>query len=257
LSAASPGAHEVDVAVAAARAAAGYIRSHRPTATTPKRRNDIVTDVDLAAEQMILDQLRRAFPDDGFLSEEAGVSAGGSGRTWYVDPLDGTANFTAGLPHFAVAVTLVGGDQALLAVTCDVARDETFVATSDGSTTVNGRLAGPRPVDHIENALIALQVPEPAWRADSCLVEAVNASRGSRVSGSEALDFSWTAAGLLDAVLYRRTAAVWDWTGGELLVARAGGVIASLGAIDGLPLMVAGTADVIAEFEALRPWRPR
>jgi myo-inositol-1(or 4)-monophosphatase len=256
LTSAAPSTLEVDLAVAAARAAAACIRSHRPTTSSPKRRNDIVTDVDLAAEQIILDRLRQQFCEDTILAEEAGLIAGRSARTWCVDPLDGTANFAAGLPHYAVAVTLLDHDEAVLAVIHDVARDETFTATSDGPTTANGRFVVPRCVDHIEDALIALQLPEPDWRADSRFVEVVNASRGSRVSGSEALDFAWTASGLLDACLYRRTAAAWDWTGGELLVSRAGGVVACLGHISGIPLMVAGAAGAVAAFEALAPWHP-
>lgn len=248
--------HDLRVARAAAEQAAEFIRrASRDIQTTYKTRGDIVTNVDIAAERLIIERLRGAFPQDGVVSEEAGILPGQTGRTWCVDPLDGTANFANGVPHFAVAIALREGGSPLLAVTVDVAREETFVATSDSPTTRHDLAITLRPAGHIEDSLLALQLPEPAWRADSRMERAVHSSRGVRVSGSMALDFAWTAAGLLDVCLYRRRPSLWDWVGGELLVTQAGGEVACLGAIGEHPVMAVGAPAVVAALAALGPWR--
>lgn len=249
-------ARDLEVALAAAEAAAELIRgSGGEIETVYKARNDIVTNVDRAAERVILNYLLGAFPDDAVVSEEAGALEGGSGRTWYIDPLDGTANFAAGVPHFAVALALDAGEGPVLAVTVDVARGEVFTATRGATTTRSGSAVAPGPVDHLEDALLALQLPEPIWRADARLERAVNSARGVRVTGSMALDFAWTAAGLFDACLYRQKPSLWDWFGGEFLVTQAGGAVAPLGTIGEYPLMVAGRAGVVGALAALAPWQ--
>lgn len=248
--------HELEVAVAAARAAADLIRTRRPTQTRYKRPNDIVTDVDLAAERVIAEVLIAEYPADALLAEEGGPSPGQTDRLWCIDPLDGTANFAAGIPHFAVAVALVVNDRPVVAVTHDVTRNEVYTAIVDGGFKINGRDACPRSTGHVEDSLVALQLPEPTWRSNERLVDAVNQSRGVRVSGSMALDFAWTAAGLLDACLYRQSSSPWDWIGGELLVARAGGDVLSIGDLDGLPLMVAGSVGAVAALRSSLSRRP-
>jgi myo-inositol-1(or 4)-monophosphatase len=248
---------ELAAAEAATEAAAYIRRSSAATGLRHKTKTDIVTDVDVAAEDIILSRLGPLFPDDTFVSEEAGITRGDSGRTWFIDPLDGTANFASGLPHYAVAVSLAVDDHPVCAVTLDVVREELFRAVAGGATTCNGRTVGPRPVDDLADALVGVQLPEPAWRTDSHLEHAVNGARGVRVSGSTALDLAWTAAGLLDVCLYRRTPSTWDWIGGELLVSQAGGAIGSLGAASGRELMVAGESKLVAVLCSLAPWQPR
>ena len=93
--------------------------------------------MDQRAEGEILGRLRAAFPDDAILSEETGAAAGRSGRRWIVDPLDGTTNYTHGLPIFGVSIALEAEARVVLGVVYDPSRDELFVAERGGSATLN------------------------------------------------------------------------------------------------------------------------
>lgn len=193
--------------------------------TSKKVRQDVVTQADLESERMILGYLLQKWPDDGVLAEESGNSDSASSRVWCVDPLDGTANFAAGYPHWAVAIALLKDGAPILAVTFDPLRDEVFVA-SKGSELVTP--AGPsalRRVDQVEDALVADNRPYAHREPIHPLELLLRQSRGRRESGSMALDFAWLAAGRLDAVTYERSDRLWDFIGGELLVTEAGGVL--------------------------------
>ena len=89
---------------------------------------DLVTEADLAAEKAILDTIRENFPKDNILSEEAGGHRAVSGRTWLVDPLDGTTNFAHGFPFFAVSIALETQEGLVLGVVFDPVADEYFEA---------------------------------------------------------------------------------------------------------------------------------
>ena len=98
----------LNIAVKAARRAGSIINRaalEGAFEVRAKNRNDFVTQVDRAAEQAILDVLRRAYPDHAVLAEESGASEGArSDYRWIIDPLDGTTNFVRGIPHFAVSI---------------------------------------------------------------------------------------------------------------------------------------------------------
>src|SRR5579864_4819863 len=95
----------LDVAIETAREAGALLMDylHRPLHSTQKgRRADLVTDADHASELLIVDRLRTEFPESTIVGEEGGIRAGRAAERWYVDPLDGTTNFTHGYPMFCV-----------------------------------------------------------------------------------------------------------------------------------------------------------
>jgi len=183
---------------------------------------DVVTQADFEAERLILDLLAESWPEDGFLAEESGRSTGPGARVWCVDPLDGTANFAAGYPHWAVAIALLEGEEPVLAVTHDPLRAETFVAHGASLESPGGGL---RTVLRVEDALVADNRPYPHREPIHPLELLLRRTRGRRESGSMALDFAWLATGRLDAVAYERSDRLWDYIGGELLVGCAGGAV--------------------------------
>lgn len=200
----------------------GYFNRGDAEVHSKAKRQDIVTQADVEAEGLILMRLREDWPDDGFLAEESGRSEGRSGRIWCVDPLDGTANFAAGYPHWAVAVSLLEDGVPVLAVTHDPLRGETFAAAGEQSrSTPAGSL---RTVHRIEDALIADNRPFAQRETVHPLELTLRRSRGRRESGSMALDFAWLSIGRLDAVFYERSERLWDYIGGELMATTAGGV---------------------------------
>ncbi len=120
------GRSAMDVALEAARAAGRILMDRWLTdkEVSFKGRADIVTDVDLAAEKAILALLRDEYPDFGILAEESEPIRTGSPYTWVVDPLDGTRNYANGVPHFCTVVGLARGDDVVVGVTYDPAREE-------------------------------------------------------------------------------------------------------------------------------------
>ena len=131
--------HELQVASAAARAAGAIHvdRYERLERIVHKSEKDVVTEVDHLSEEAILRTIREAFPEDGYLAEESGVSGPPASRLWVIDPLDGTVNYANGLPFFAVSIALVIDGEPRLGVILDPLRDELFHAVAE-----RGRLPG-------------------------------------------------------------------------------------------------------------------
>jgi myo-inositol-1(or 4)-monophosphatase len=204
----------------------------RPLAVHEKGWADPVTAADRAAEAYIRQAIEREWPRDAVYGEEEGASAGASGRTWLVDPLDGTANFAGGLPTFAVVVSLLDEDgQPLLNVTHDPLRAETFEAVRDGGARLNDapiRVAG--DVD-LPMALVHLAFPRmrDLWECSLDLTRRVTAATPhARNVGSSALAQAYVACGRLHAHA-RVSVGEFDIVGGNLMISEAGGLVTDLG----------------------------
>ncbi|MCS7002856.1 MAG: hypothetical protein NZ518_08415, partial [Dehalococcoidia bacterium] len=123
----------VDVARDAARAGGRVIETHRADASTfasieVKGRGNVATRADRASEATILAILQAEFPDHGVLAEESGALAAPSRYRWVIDPLDGTYNFTIGVPFYAVSIALLEGDEPILGVVYDPVHDRLYWA---------------------------------------------------------------------------------------------------------------------------------
>jgi myo-inositol-1(or 4)-monophosphatase len=136
-------------AVTAAEEAGALLRSRFPdgfAAARPKGRlGDVVTDLDLAAEQLVVGRIRARFPHDRILAEESGELAGdGGGRTWLIDPLDGSNNVVIGLAVYVVGIALCVDDTPVVGVVHDPMTGRTWSALRGGGAHgPGGRLAGP------------------------------------------------------------------------------------------------------------------
>ena len=198
-----------------------------------KGRNDFVTDVDRNAEQEIIETIRRAYPDHGFLAEESGQSAGKSDEfVWIIDPLDGTTNFLHGFPQFCVSIAVQHRGRIEHAVIYDPMRQELFTASIGQGAQVDDKKLRVSKSKGLEGALIGTGFPYRAnlkW-LDSYLgmFKAVAlATAGLRRPGSAALDLAWVAAGRTDA-FFELGLSPWDTAAGSLLVTEAGGRIGTL-----------------------------
>ena len=110
-----------------------------------KSKRDVVTNADYASERLVIDAIKARYPGDAILAEESGEHAGvlrddGShnGRTWVIDPLDGTVNYANGIPYYCVSIGLVVDDRPSVGVIFDPARDDLYTATADGPATLDG-----------------------------------------------------------------------------------------------------------------------
>lgn len=194
---------------------------------------DPVTAADREAEALIADALRRRFPNDGFDGEEAGRRPGESGRTWIVDPLDGTANYAAGMPLFAVVLTLVDDADPrspILNVTYDPIRRELFHAVRGAGAFLNGGPIRPSESADLSRALVHLHFSNKRRLWETCieLTRRVTAvSPHARDIGSTALAQAYVAAGRLDGHV-KVVSGTWDVVGGNLLIVEAGGIVTDL-----------------------------
>ncbi len=232
------------VAEAAAQAAAAFIRANAGRISErdvrAKTVHDLVTFVDEGAQRIILEHLAAAFPDDTVLAEESDTPEGDgaahddaptSGRVWIVDPLDGTTNFTRGVPPYAVSIGLQVDSVATVGVVLDVSSGELFAATRGEGLTVDGVPAHVSETDVLDDALVATGFPFRDYTYVAGYLETfeamIRATRGVRRHGAAAVDLAWTAAGRFDGYL-EAGIAPWDVAAGIALVEAAGGRVTGL-----------------------------
>lgn len=194
---------------------------------------DLVTDVDLALDELIKKTISDLFPGHTVITEEGSPEEKPrpSGDFWLVDPLDGTTNYVHGYPAFCVSVAFVRADQVLAGCVYDPLRDELFYAEKGGGATLNGRAISVSAVDRLISSLLSTGFPyERASLPEnnvSYLSRVLNRIQGVRRSGSLALDLAYVACGRLDGhwELYVKP---WDTAAGGLLITEAGGRVSNV-----------------------------
>jgi myo-inositol-1(or 4)-monophosphatase len=209
--------------------------------------SDVVSAADHAAEQLIVERLRAERPADAIVGEE-GTADAGSGRTWYVDPVDGTYNFLSGLPTWCAAIAL---DETLGAV-YQPATGELWAGGPDAPTTCNGEPLEPLPDRQLADVSIATYLHPPRIPDDNLRIpflRAVNRAATVRMLGSGSVELAAVAAGRLGASL-NIDSPPWDWLPGAALVRGAGGAAAVIQA-HGHRWHVAGNGAVVAEIARL------
>ena len=219
-------------AVAAGALLADSPAGDRRGVETKTSRTDMVSEMDRAAESLIVATLCDARPDDSILAEEGASRSGTSGVRWVIDPLDGTTNYLYGLPAFTVSIAAeVDGELAVGAVH-DVARGETFTAARGRGARCNGERLHTSGADDLATALVATgfsySAARRAWQG-AVVSRVVGEVRDIRRVGAASLDLCWVAAGRLDAY-WERTLQHWDFAAGAVIAAEAG---AWVGGVDG------------------------
>jgi myo-inositol-1(or 4)-monophosphatase len=208
---------------------------------------DLVGEVDRRAEEVIVRGLREARPDDAILAEEATEEEGSSGVRWVIDPLDGTVNYSRGLPVFAVSLGVEIDGRPMVGVVLDTARDRLFVGVRDRPATRDGR---PIVVSGHRDLSTALVATGFAYRSDDRVRQAdvlrtVLPRVGDiRRAGSAALDLCAVASGEVDAY-FEAGVAPWDMAGGRV-VAEAAGADVRIHEADGRRVAVAASPELMA-----------
>jgi myo-inositol-1(or 4)-monophosphatase len=236
MTAAAPAAGQYAADVAFARAIAeqaGRVlleRYERVERVDFKSARDVVTEVDHLSEALILGAIRERFPADGILAEESGAHHHTDeaqvarslehGRTWIVDPLDGTINYANGIPVFCVSVALVVDGQPAAGAIHDPIRTETFSATADGPAMLGDRPVTVSAKDRLGDFVVSLAL---GGRAVATRGRAVRrAIRVSRNMGSAALALAYVANGRFDAFIQSGGMSAWDVAAAGLIAERAG-----------------------------------
>jgi myo-inositol-1(or 4)-monophosphatase len=207
---------------------------------------DLVSEADKKTEDLIVGHLSRLFPDDSVLGEEGGLRPRGP-LLWVIDPIDGTANFLRGIPHWCVSVGMVADGKAVLGFLLNPVTGELFSALAGGGAFLDDQPIRVSGVTDLSQSSIAMgfahRLPLDPYIAE--MHAALRAGIDCRTLGSGALDIGFVAAGRLDAAYYGHIN-LWDVAGGLAILAEAGGIasdfMAGDAARDGNELLVATPA---------------
>ncbi|MDD5541739.1 MAG: inositol monophosphatase family protein [Acidobacteriia bacterium] len=224
----------LDAAIDAAKSAGDVLmRSYeKPKEIQFKAEVDLVTAMDRASEQVIIEKLLGQFPNHGVVAEETGARKARSEYRWIVDPLDGTTNYAHDLPLFSVSIALECRKEIIVGVVYDPVRPELFYAEKNGGAYLNGKPIHVSEVSDLGRALLVTGFPVQKRQQALKNVELFGAftlrSQGVRRLGSAALDLCYVACGRFDAHWEFRLHA-WDTAAGSLIVSEAGGKISDFG----------------------------
>lgn len=189
---------------------------------------DLVTEMDLRAEEIIKEFLSSKFPHIGMLAEESGLSGSGSSIRWIIDPIDGTTGYSHGIPHFAVSIALEQDGILEVGVVFNPPLNECFSAIKGEGAYLNGSPIGVSDTREIKRSLLATGFPYDRQTSPDNNVAQFNAflmkAQGIRRLGSAALDLCYTAAGRFDGY-WEMKLKPWDTAAGILILTEAGGKV--------------------------------
>jgi myo-inositol-1(or 4)-monophosphatase len=233
----------LDLARSVADEAGRMLLRDRPhdlgVAATKSSPTDVVTEMDTAAEKLIVERILAARPGDAFLGEEGGQRGGESGVRWIVDPIDGTVNYLYDLPAWSVSVAAEVDGEVVAGVVVVPALRETYEATRGGGAFRTRDGGAPEPITRrrvpaLREALVGTGFEYLAARRavqGRVVAELLPRIRDIRRGGSAALDLCQVATGRLDGY-FERGVHAWDIAAGGLVVTEAGGRV---GGLDGAP----------------------
>jgi myo-inositol-1(or 4)-monophosphatase len=191
---------------------------------------DLVTEVDRAGEELLVERLLHSRPDDGIIGEEGTTIASRSGVEWIIDPLDGTTNFVYGHPGFSVSVAASVDGELAVGVVVDPMNDQVFTAWSGGGARRNGTPIRCSTRTEVAQALVATGFaydPRSRGRQAEMLTSVLPAIRDIRRMGGAAVDLCSVACGRVDAY-YERGLQPWDLAAGAVIAREAGARVGDL-----------------------------
>ena len=175
---------------------------------------DFVTNSDLKAEKIIIEELKKAKPNYSILSEENGIENNKDKiNTWIIDPIDGTVNFLHGIPHFAISIALKSNDEIISGLIFDPIKNEMFYAEKNNGAYFNNHRIRVSKKNDINNCLFVIggkikKEPNLPYRKSGCA----------------ALDMAYVASGRYDGY-FQHDLNLWDIAAGIILVKEAGGIL--------------------------------
>ncbi|HZJ47266.1 MAG TPA: inositol monophosphatase family protein [Pyrinomonadaceae bacterium] len=192
---------------------------------------DLVTEADIASEELIIDRIRSYYPQHAILAEESGelvnVGAQRSDWKWLIDPLDGTTNYAHGYPCFCVSIGLENAGTLEVGVVYDPIRDELFAAERGGGATLNGRKIHVSAIDELNSAMVCTGFPYNVRERPNFARDFTNftmQAQAVRRDGSAAIDLAYVACGRFDG-FWEDGLNPWDIAAGILLIQEAGGLV--------------------------------
>ena len=187
---------------------------------------DFVTNTDLETENILLNILKKHFPNSSYLTEESDPFKGNE-ETIVIDPIDGTSNFIHGIPSIGIVIAKIHKEEITDGIIFNPVSDELFFATKDKGAWCNNEKLVVSQNKEIANSLIGATIPHANRGYKNYLNEIDNVAKkcaGFRCTGSAAIDLSLVASGKTDA-FYQRNLKLWDMCSGVLIVKEAGGLV--------------------------------
>ena len=227
----------LNIAVKAARDAATIINRYAPDVDRldirDKSATQKVSEVDLLANEAIINEILKTYPDHNIISEEGSPKANNPDAeyTWIIDPLDGTNNFLHGFPYYCVSIAVQRENETQYAVVVDPANQDVFTATRGGGAQLNDMRIRVSNTKRLTDALLSTGMPfrDPADIKPWLKSYAAVLPRANSIvrCGASALDLAYVAAGRYDG-LWQMGLKSWDISAGALLIQEAGGLICDI-----------------------------
>jgi len=190
---------------------------------------DFVTASDIKVEKILIDELGKARPNYSILSEEIGEIKNDEEFKWIIDPIDGTANFLHGIPHFGISIGLEKNREIICGMIFDPIKDEIFAAEKGNGSYLNNQRMRVSARSKLENCIIFTGGPKRESKNRDLAIEEYNKFSSKvlipiRKMGSAALDMAYVAAGRCDG-FWQRNLNYWDIAAGIILVKESGGFV--------------------------------
>lgn len=221
----------------------GYNKEHQ---VSYKGVIDLVTEIDHASESFLIEEIQTHFPDSHILAEESGETKGGGEGIWYIDPLDGTVNYSHHIPVFCVSIAYAFKGSVILGAVYDPLRDEMFSAERGKGAFLNGKPIHASATTELQKSLLVTGFPYDTWNTKKDnfknFEKLAKMTQGVRRLGSAALDGCYVAAGRFDG-FWELTLRPWDIAAAGLIAEEAG---ARVTAINGKPDYISTPQSIIA-----------
>ena len=219
---------------------------------------DFVSSADKRTEKTIIDELQKAHPDYGIVTEETGIiNKANTKNRWIIDPIDGTMNFLNGIPHFAISIGYEEDGEIKCGVIFDPIKNEFFCAEKGNGAYLNNSRIRVSKKKKLIDALVVTGGPKHSSKIkEKIFLEFINVSKNIphvRKFGSAALDLAYVACGRFDGY-WQRELNYWDIAAGIIILKEAGGFIDFFEADNNAPLkrnILASNSNIHQEFNDL------
>ena len=224
--------------------------------TEHKSKADLVTRADKLSEAFLKGKVKQAFPDHSILAEESGQQADNLEHQWFIDPLDGTLNYSHGLPVFAISIAYAYKGELQLGVIYDPSRDEMFSSQLGKGAWLNGKPIRVSKTDKLIDAMLITGfrfhlLDTPQSNVDNFL-NLSHVAQTVRRLGSAALDLAYVACGRVEG-FWEISLFPWDAAAGILLIREAGGIVEPIyetkSLLEGAPSLLAANPTLFEEIK--------
>ena len=190
--------------------------------------SNLVTEIDKKAESEIIDFVNKKYPGHSIIAEESGEHKTSSEYSWVIDPLDGTTNFTHGLPIFSVSIGVQKSGETIAGVVYDVMRDKLYSAELDSGSFCDSEKLSVSRESNLKRSVLVTGFPYNVYENPNTVIEKfgafIKSSRAVRRLGSAAIDFCYVAEGVFEG-FWEVSLNPWDICAGKLIVEEAGGIV--------------------------------